>query len=99
MTKSELFEKYKINETHSVWNNNIDNWISVEVYRIMHGGELPKQDDLSVKWICDFLDKKENDFQWWVDVVMTRKDWGSLYLTAKRMIYSHCEQILEELNI
>jgi len=93
MTKQELFKKYSIDESHNVWDNSIDNWMSVEVYRIMHNGELPPPDDKSVNWITEFLDKQE-DMKWWVANVMSRKDWGSLYLTAKRMVYSLSEQIL-----
>lgn len=93
MTKQELFKKYSIDESHNVWDNSIDNWMSVEVYRIMHNGELPLPDDKSVNWITEFLDK-QNDTKWWVANVMSRKDWGSLYLTAKRMVYSLSEQIL-----
>lgn len=29
MTKQELFKKYNIDETHSEWDNSIDNWMSV----------------------------------------------------------------------
>jgi len=97
MTKQELFEKYSINESHNVWDNQIDNWMSVEIYRIMHNGELPKPDDTTIKWVCDFLDKQA-DMKWWAVNVMSRNDWGSLYLTAKRMIYSFSDQILKELT-
>jgi hypothetical protein len=94
MTKQELFKKYNINETHSEWDNQIDNWMSVEIYRIMNDGNLPTQDDTSTKWITDFLDKK-NDMRWWVKNVMSRPDWGSLFLTAKRLVYFLSEQILK----
>lgn len=94
MTKEELFKKYSINESHNVWDNKIDNWISVEVYRLMHDGNLPPSDDLSVKWITDFLDKV-NDTDYGIELMNTRKDFGGLYLTSKRMLYSHAEQILK----
>ncbi|HXP52148.1 MAG TPA: hypothetical protein VN922_19485 [Bacteroidia bacterium] len=97
MTKEELFAKYHINESHNVWETGIDSWHSVEVYRIMHEGKLPPADDLSVKWVIDFLDKQK-DMKWWVKNVMSRKDWGSLYLTSKRMVCTMYEQILAELN-
>lgn len=97
MTKQELFNKYSINETHSVWENSIDNWMSVELYRLMHDGNLPPQNDTSVLWILDLLDK-ENDMVWWVTNFMSRIDFGSLYLTAKRMVYLMSEQILQELK-
>lgn len=94
MTKEELFEKYSINESHNTWDSMIDDWMSVEVYRIMHEGNLPPQNDKSVKWITEFLDKQE-DMAWWVKNVMTRKDWGSLYLTSKRMIYQLSDEIIK----
>jgi hypothetical protein len=97
MNKQELFKKYSINETYAEWDNRIDNWMSVEVFRIMHSGKLPDKNDLSVKWITDFLDK-QNDTDWWVKNVMSRKGWGSLYLTAKRLVYRLSEQILTEIN-
>ena len=48
MTKKELFKKYKIDESHSEWDNQVDEWMSVELYRVMHDGKLPG-DDMSVK--------------------------------------------------
>lgn len=94
MTKKELFKKYSINESHNIWDNKIDNWISVEVYRLMHDGNLPPNNDLSVKWIIDFLDKINNT-NYGIELMNTRKDFGSLYLTSKRMVYSYAEQILK----
>jgi hypothetical protein len=96
MKREELFKKYFINESHNKWES-IDSWMSVEIYRIMHDGNLPPSDDKSVKWITGFLDKQKN-MDWWVKNVMSRQDWGSLYLTAKRMVYTLSEQILSELN-
>lgn len=95
MTKQELFKKYNIDESHNVWENQIDNWMSIEVYRIMHDGNLPPSNDKTIGWVCDFLDKKE-DMSWWVKKVMSRKDWGSLYLTAKRMVCTLADEILKE---
>jgi hypothetical protein len=95
MTKQELFKKYNIDKSHSEWDNQIDDWMSVEVYRVMHDGSLPPQNDTSVKWITDFLDKK-NDIKWWVKNVISRSDCGSLFLTAKRLVYSLSEQIIAE---
>jgi len=97
MTKAELFKKYSINESHNVWENGIDNWMSVEVYRIMHNGKLPPSDDLGVMWVCDFLDKRK-DTKWWAKNVMSQPQWGSLYLTSKRMVHSFAEQILKDLE-
>lgn len=93
MTKNELFEKYSINESHNQWNNQIDNWMSVEIYRIMHNGELPLQNDMSTRWVVDFLDKT-NDMTFMVKL-MERKDWGSLYLTAKRMVYRFSNELIK----
>ncbi len=96
MAKEELFEKYGINKSHCAWDNSIDNWISVELYRIMHDGNLPPEDDKSSKWVCEFLDKLESDNKFTLEM-MKRSDFGSLYLTAKRMIYSLSESILTEI--
>jgi len=96
MDKEELFKKYHINKSHDIWENQIDNWMSVEIYRIMHNGDLP-QNDTSIKWVCDFLDNIDN-IEWAKKNVMHRKDWGSLYLTAKRMIYTLASEILKEIN-
>ena len=93
MTKEELFKKYSINESHSKWEP-IDDWMSVEVYRVMHDGGLPPDGDKSVKWIIDFLDKIHNDIKWGKDI-LSRKDGGSLYLTAKRMVHSLSDEILK----
>ena len=95
MTKEELFRIYSIDERHGVWEDQIDNWISVEIYRLMHDGELPLPGDMSVKWIIDFLDKAKNDMAWWTKKVMCLENWGSYYLTAKRMAYRYSEQILQ----
>ena len=92
MTKQELFKKYSINDSHKIWDNQTDNWMSVEIYRIMHDGKLPPADDLSVKWIKEFLDK--TDDMKFMSKLMTRQDFGSLYLTSKRMMYKFADQIL-----
>ena len=89
MTKQKLFKKYFIDESHNVWDNGIDNWMSVEIYRIMHDGKLPPHDDMSIKWVIDFLDKTK-DIKFMCEL-MKRDDWGSLYLTAKRMVYKFAE--------
>jgi hypothetical protein len=98
MTKKQLFEKYNINTSHSTWNDLIDNRMSIEIYRLMHNGNLPPENDMSIRWILDFLDKAKNDMKWWSKNVMSRRDWGSLYLTAKRMVYSLADQIITEIN-
>ena len=97
MTKEELFEKYSINESHATWDNLIDNWISVELYRIMHDGNLPPSGDMSVDYITDYLDKVLDDIEF-AKKMMARKDFGSLFLTAKRMVCSLWEPILKYHN-
>ena len=67
--------------------------MSIEVYRIMHNGELPPVNETNVKFVTDFLDKQK-DAAWWTKNVMSRKGWGSLYLTAKRMVYMLSDEIL-----
>jgi hypothetical protein len=96
MTKEELFKKYNIDESHNIWENRIDNWMPIEVYRVMHNGDLPPQDgsDKSLKYILDFLDKGLKEPMW----LMTKKNWGSLWLTAKRMVYKLSDEILKEIN-
>ena len=97
MTKHELFKKYNIDESHSEWDNSIDNWMSVEIYRVMHNGNLPPQNDTSVGWITEFLDKVKSDMKFFAKLRQRQPDdFGSLFLTAKRMVYSLCDQIIAE---
>lgn len=99
MTKEELFEKYHINESHNVWDNGIDNWMSVEVYRIMHDGNLPPEDDQSTAYVCEFLDKVKEHGVFFLELrKRTPDDFGSLFLTSKRMVYTLADEILKELN-
>ena len=95
MTKQELFKKYSIDESHNVWDTSIDSWMSVEIYRVMHDGKLPPENDKTVDWITKFIDRFLHD-KIFMQQMMERKegDWGSLFLTAKRMIYMLHEQIL-----
>jgi hypothetical protein len=97
-TKEELFEKYGIKSEHSVWSNSIDNWTGVEIFRIMHGGRLSTKEDTSFKYILDFLDHAKALDKFWTRTVMARPDWGSCYLTAKRLVFLLSDEILEELN-
>jgi len=97
MTKQELFKKYNIDETHSEWDNSIDNWMSVELYRVMHNGNLPPQNDTTVGWITEFLDKVKSDMKFFAKLRQRQPDdFGSLFLTAKRMVYLLCDQIIAE---
>lgn len=92
MTKQELFKKYSINDSHNIWDTQIDSWMSIEIYRIMHEGKLPPEGDLSIKWVREFLDK--TDDMKFMSKLMARQDWGSLYLTSKRMMYRFADKIL-----
>lgn len=92
-TKEELFKKYGINESHNTWDNAIDNWFSVEIYRRMHDEQLPPPDDMSIAWVLDFLDKTKSP-----DYFFSLPNAGSHFLTACRMVYRHADAILEELK-
>lgn len=93
MTKEQLFTKYNIDKGHEVWENHIDNWYSIEIYREMHGGELPPPDDFSIAYVLDFLDKTKDP-----KYFFSLKNAGSYYTTAKRMVYRHADAILKELE-
>ena len=96
MNREELFEKYSIKESHDKWDMSIDNWYSVEIFREMHGGELPNgENEKSILYVTKFLDKCHDD----VGYFFSLKNNGSFYMTAKRMIYRHCDLILKELII
>ena len=94
MTKQELFNKYSIKgHSNEIWEPIPDNWMSVEIYCEMHDGNLPEPDDLSTKYILDFLDKT-NDAKYFFGL----ENSGSMFLTAKRMVYRFADQILAELD-
>lgn len=94
MTREELFKKYHIDESHSQWSGFIDNWMSVEVFRIMNDGRLPEQKDNTLKYVLDFLDKAHKER----GLILNDPNGGSMYLTAKRMVYRFADQILLEIN-
>jgi len=81
-TKNELIKKYNLNESHGVWQPEIDNWMSVEVSRFVLG-RLPNENDKVKDIAIKFLDiSKKNPAK-----MMKNERWGSLFLTAKRMLY------------
>lgn len=94
MTKNDLFKKYAINDSHNKWEI-IDDRMSIDIYRLMHNGSLPSREDESVQWVTDFLDKKGSDIRWWVDNVLSLPHFGSLYITAKRMVYRFADQLCD----
>lgn len=94
LTKRDLFLEYNLNDSHSKWDNNIDNWFSVEVYRLMHKGQLPNENDKSIVYVLDFLNRCKNcDAE-----IMRNPNFGSLYLTAKRMVFAFADIIVKEVN-
>lgn len=93
MNKKQLFKKYAINDSHAQWQPDIDNWCAVEIFRETHGGNLPSVNDITTKYILDFLEKTKDP-----DYFFKLKNPGSMYLTAKRMMYRYHKEILEELN-
>lgn len=98
MTKEELFKKYDVDPgVNSAWDQQVDSWNAVEIYRVMNNGQLPKPDDKSTKFITEFVDKFHADEKFMKEV-MTRQDWGSLYNTSKRLIYALHKEILTEIN-
>jgi len=93
MNKTELFAKYHISPGHNTWDNAIDNWYSVEIYRQMHDGQLPPPDDMSIAYVLEFLDKCSDP-----SYFFSLPNSGSFYTTAHRMVYRYADQILKELN-
>lgn len=99
MGKNEIFKKYGISESHAEWNPAIDNWMSVEVYRVMHNGDLPDPNDMNMQYVLDFLDacnRKEDSLM--LKLMKERDDAGSLYLTAKRMLYRYSDFLPQEVK-
>lgn len=93
ITKADLFAKYKISKGHEQWQPEVDNWFSVEIYRRMHNEQLPPPDDLSIAWVCDFIDKTKDP-----KYFFSLDNPGSHFTTALRMVYRHADAIVEELN-
>jgi hypothetical protein len=93
ITKNQLFTKYGIGKGHEQWNNIIDNWYSVEIYRRTHDEQLPPRDDISAAWVCDFIDKTED-----AEYYYSLNNPGCYFHTAKRMVYRYADAIVEELN-
>lgn len=98
MTKEELFKKYGVNESHGIWTKT-DSFMFVELYRIMHDGKLPPETDTGLQYVLDFLDKVKTDMRF-VSKLRSRvpDDFGSLFLTARRIVFTHVECILRDIN-
>lgn len=95
--RASLFQRYAIRETDNQWQDSVDGWCSVEIYRLMHDGQLPPEGDKSVSWVTRFLDKLITKDEWWFTIVMARKDWGNLVTTARRLVYMCADEIVKEL--
>lgn len=93
----DILIKYNIAKVHKNWDVHIDDHFAIEIFRIMHNGNLPTENDVSYKWITDFLDKKK-DMQWWCKNVMTRPDCGNIATTSKRLVYRFLDEIIKENN-
>lgn len=72
--------------------------MSVEIYRVMHNGELPKSNsnEIKLEYLLEFLDKA--DTVWFIENVISKPNGGSMYLTAKRMLYRFTDEILKMIN-
>jgi hypothetical protein len=95
MTKEQLFKKYSIDDSHSKWTST-DSFVSVDIFRLMFNRLPTDEEEDSALYILEFLDKSKAE--WWVKNVMVLPNWGSLFLTAKRMVYMFADNIILELN-
>ena len=83
MTKNIIFKELKIDESHNEWQENIDNWYSVEALK-EQTGILPNGEYNELENMIDFLRNKNLHFR----LIRTRgNEFGSMYLSAKRFIY------------
>lgn len=85
MKKKEIMKKYNLDESHANWQPEIDNWYSVEAFR-MQTGMLPNEKGApdSLQTMMDFLDNKELH----VKLLKERgTEFGSMYLSAKRFLF------------
>jgi len=96
MTKQELFKKFNIDESHKEWDSRIDNWMHIEIFRVMHDGRLPNRKDTTVKYILHFAEKLQTRNG--LIELSKRADFGSIFLTHKRLLYRFADGILEELQ-
>lgn len=98
LTKEQLFERWFIKSPFAKeWDDVIDNWYSVEVFRFMNDGRLPTEKDTTWQYLIDFMEKKR-DKAWLIDQMFMVPNWGSISLTASRLVYRHADLILVEFN-
>ena len=93
----DILEKYEITDNFGFIDIG-DDWKLVEIYRIMHNGHLPPEDEKhTYLYVLDFLDlQKENKFLDWQKEIINKN--GDLFTTAKRFIYTFVQEILHEIN-
>lgn len=91
-TKQGLFKKYGINESHATWEN-IDSWMAVELFRLMND-RLPNDADNDFIYAMEFLYRVKSD-EIFFRKFFSNVHFGSLYLTAKKIIYRFSDDILK----
>lgn len=101
MTQKELFKKYGIDESHNAWSIT-DSRYAIDIFRFMHN-RLPNDNDTTLKYIIEFTDqmhaKKGGVLPRLIKFCdKNNLNWGSFYLTAKRMIYKFSNEIITEIN-
>jgi hypothetical protein len=87
MTNEQIINKYHLDKSHSAWDIVIDNWYSIEAFRLQTG-KLPNEDGApndSKQVMMDFLDNQDLQF----NLLRQREDFGSIYLSAKRCLYRY----------
>ena len=85
MIKEEIMKKYNLDKSHSVWQSHIDNWHSIEAFK-EQTGMLPNSDNApdEMQTMMDFLDNKDLQMK----LLKERGiEFGSMYLSAKRLLY------------
>lgn len=89
-TQELICKRYHLNESHATWQPEIDNWYSVEAFRLQ-AGRLPTEGDSTQQVLMDFLDNKALHSRLLQE--HHPLEFGSIYLSAKRALY---RALLEE---
>jgi hypothetical protein len=88
INRDEILRELNIDQKHNIWEHNVDNWASVEVFKEMTG-KLPEpgmDHDAEMQVYIDFLRDKPRQMR----LLRERGlEFGSMYLTAKRFLYRH----------
>ncbi len=104
ITREELFKKYKINIDFHV--SVVDGWVEEDdinlaiIYQLTNNNKDFNQDFIyDAAWVLDLFDKDCDRFNWQKALLKTHnKEISDLYLTARKVIYLNCNQILDEIN-